>query len=532
LKNSGRILFAALLLLGSRAYPAVEVKTELNRRIVEIGETATLSITIPGDPSGIDPKKVPSVKGLEIEYYGMSMSYSNINGNVTRGVVLSFRVRALARGKYAIPSFLFKSSRDVYRSKPVTLLVKKGVGKKLEGVGGYRSETEISSEKVYLGEPVILRYFLLMGGADQLRIEGIERMPESKGFIIKEIEESIDDEVVTEKGLELYKSHLYSYMLVPMETGQKRAGRSSLIISHSDPHSFFSIMRKRRLNFSDIDLEVLPVPEKGRPGDYKGDIGNFTIDAEYRDDEIDVFQEKIINLKISGTGNFLSLSKPEVRKKSDALRVILEEKSSKINIVQGKIEGEKIFRLTIIPNEPGDYDLGRIGFSFFDPDSGKFGSAETDEIRFKVTGEGKGAGSGKDFESSGKGFSTGIIAGVLAAVVIAFGLFFLFERRSLKRVEGKITRNDEETAEEAERKNGADYLNSMKDAVSADDPRGFLQAAENYLNALSGAGEKKSHGVELNTLKERVFACRYGGGNISRDEMTELLKEMEELDKR
>jgi hypothetical protein len=68
LKNSGRILFAALLLLGSRAYPAVEVKTELNRKIVEIGETATLSITIPGDPSGIDPKKVPSVKGVEIEY--------------------------------------------------------------------------------------------------------------------------------------------------------------------------------------------------------------------------------------------------------------------------------------------------------------------------------------------------------------------------------------------------------------------------------------------------------------------------------
>jgi hypothetical protein len=336
---------------------------------------------------------------------------------------------------------------------------------------------------------------------------------------------------VVEKGLEVYKSHLYSFMLVPMETGRKKTGRSSLIISHSDPHSFFGIARKRRLNFREKELKVVPVPEKGRPRDYKGDIGNFKIDAEYRDDAIDVFQEKTIILKISGTGNFLSLSRPEVEKKSDALRVILEEKGSKINIVKGNIEGEKIYRLTLIPNEPGEYDLGRIGFSFFDPGSGKFGSAETAKISFTVTGEGKSAGHSQDFESSGKGFGPGVIAGILAAVVIAFGLFFLFERRSLKRVEGEIARNDEETAEETDRKKGTDYLKSMRDAASADDPRGFLLAAENFLNTtLPGAGEKeRSNAAELNALKERIFGYRYGGGIVSGDEMKELLGKMEGL---
>ncbi len=531
MKNSGRILFAALILLGRTAYPAVEVKTDLNRRIIEAGESATLNITIPGDPSGIDPKQVPSVKGLEIEYYGMSMSYSNINGDVTRGVILSFRVKALARGKYTIPSFVFKTSRDVYRSKPVTLLVKKGIGIKQESVYGYRTETEISKEKVYLGEPVVLRYFVLMGGADQLQIEGMEKVPESKGTIIKEVEESIDDDVVTREGLELYKSHLYSYMLVPIETGRKRVGGSSLVISCGNPHSFFSVVRKRRLGFPDRELNVVPVPEKGRPENYKGDVGNFTVDAEYGDDKIEVFQEKTITLKISGTGNFLSLSKPEVEKKSEKLRIIVEEKGSKINIAGGRIEGEKIYRITIIPHEPGDYNLGKIGFSFFDPGTGKFGSAETAEIRFKVKGEGKGPGNSRDFKSSGKGFSSGIIGGILAAVVIAFLLFFLYERRSLKKVKGEMTPNHDGPDENADLNYQPDYLRKMKDAVSANDPRGFLQAAENHIkSALSGEEERESVELhEINKLKERVFGYRYGGGSISGDEMKELLERMEKL---
>jgi hypothetical protein len=531
LKNSGRIFFAALILLGSRAYPAVEVNTELNRRIIEIGESATLNITIPGDPSGIDPKNIPSIKGLEIEYYGMSMSYSNINGNVTRGVILSFRVKALARGKYTLPSFVFKSSRDIYRSKPVSLLVKKGIGNKQESVHGYRAVTEISSRKVYLGEPVILRYFVLMGGADRLRVEGMEKIPESKGFIRKEIQESIDDDIVVEGGVELYRSHLYSYVLVPVETGRKRAGGSSLIVSYGDPHSLFSLMRKRRLLFKDMDLQVIPVPEKGRPRDYKGDIGNFKIDAEYQDGEIEAFQEKSITLKISGTGNFLSLSKPEVEKKSDKLRIIMEEKDSKINILEGKIKGEKTYRLTVIPSEPGDYTLGKIGFSFFNPGSGKFHTVETAEISFKVTGEGSGPGSSKDFESKGKGFSTGIISGIIAVVLIAFLLFFLYERRSLRRVESEITQSDDEGSEEADLKHEADYLKSMKDAVFADNPHGFLHAAENYMNrTLPGsAGSEGPESVELKKLRERIFSYRYGGGTVSRDEMRELLDEMEKI---
>ncbi len=528
MKNTGRIAVVLFLLFGGRAYSALEVKTELNRRVIETGESATLNITIPGSPSDIDPENIPAIKGLEIEYSGMSMNYSNINGNITRGVVLSFRITGNARGKYTLPPFILKSSQEVYRSKQVTLIVRKGIEKKQDSVHGFSAVLEISKKRVYLGEPLVLRYYLLAGGADQYRIEGIEKVPESKGCIIRELKESIDDDVVNRGGLEFYKTHVFSYIMVPVETGRKKAGGSSIIISYGNPYSIFSVVRKRRLIFKDLDLEVIPVPEKGRPGNYKGDIGSFTIDARYQDNKIEVFQEKSITLKISGTGNFLSLSKPEIEKKSDKFRMIMEEKDTTINVTGGMVEGEKTFRLTLIPHEPGDYSLGRIGFSFFDPEAGKFGTAKTNEINFTVTGE-KGSGKSKDFERKEKGFSAGLIAGIISAVLMAFLLFFLYERRSVRKVESEIVKNGEETDEEESRGARENYQEIMKEAVFSNNPGAFLQAAENHIAAvLSGVenqgGERES---ELKRIKERIFSFRYGGGTIGMKEMRDLLRRME-----
>jgi hypothetical protein len=76
-------------------------------------------------------------------------------------------------------------------------------------------------------------------------------------------------------------------------------------------------------------------------------------------------------MKVSGSGNIEQLELPHI---PDIKSFKSYEPESKVNVYQkgGNVRGEKIFEKVLIPRSAGDYEISKITFAFFNPDTGRY----------------------------------------------------------------------------------------------------------------------------------------------------------------
>ncbi len=534
LKNTGRIYLILSLFFASSLLYASDITTELADRRIEVGETTKLSFQIPGNSTAIKPVKIPSVKGLEIDYSGMQMAYRNINGNVWRGIILDFTVTALRKGKFIIPPFVFTVSGKRVKSQKVTLIVTKPVYGRNDGIRRLKTEVLLSENKVYAGEPLILRYYMLSTGLRVAGIEGMEKNPVSKGFILKNYDEAVDDDIKTIDGVDFFKSHLFTFLLLPIETGMLKAGGGTVIVSIDMPGGFFNMYRQKRLTFDMLNIEVMPLPQKDKPLNFKGDVGEFNITDDFRDGDIRIYDEKKINITVKGRGNFLTLSRPVIENENDKVKVIAEDSEGLIKVEGNSIVGEKRFVFTLIPENPGVADVGRIILNYFNPDTRRYETAASKRIVLNVKGEVKKERSlqfksdeSNEYEIRPYYF---IIALSIAAGIII--VFVLRERRKLRTIADKKRGADKKRTGNDEKVNFRNIMADMENVLSRNDSGAFINYAHRLLNYLEKDIAQKNNSSSLEKvikLKEEIYQYRYGGGRIDKSEMEMILNEINSI---
>jgi hypothetical protein len=126
-----------------------------------------------------------------------------------------------------------------------------------------------------------------------------------------------------------------------------------------------------------VTVKVLPLPEAGKPKDFKGAVGKFGFMAEIDRENVNV--NDAINLKInfSGTGDLKLLEAPEIAFPSD-----FEVYDPKINTDLNA--GRKTVEYLIIPRAAGDFEIPVLTFSYFDPNTGKYVSQKAGPFGIKV----------------------------------------------------------------------------------------------------------------------------------------------------
>ncbi len=162
MRKTGRFFARAILgLLLAAPLRAAVLETRLDEGAIEIGESTTLRVKLPGDTSDVRPVKFPSAPGLRIEYTGMQRSFQYINGKSFSGVELIFSVTGLKRGTYRIPPFSFRRGNEILRSGEVSLAVTAGSGGETGAAMDIKTSVELSANTAYVGQPVVMRYYLL-----------------------------------------------------------------------------------------------------------------------------------------------------------------------------------------------------------------------------------------------------------------------------------------------------------------------------------------------------------------------------------
>lgn len=530
LKNPGRACALIIALLcGSLQALALEIDTRIEPRQVRVGQVAQLSIRLSGVGSA-EPATVPQIEGLDISFSGTQRSFEFINGQTWSGATLSFSVIPSKPGSYIIPSIEIRTGSERAASKPVKLFVLGGAREPQGGDSRLSASLSLSKKKVYVGEPVVMRYFLLHSGVELGDKPVFERLPSAKGLVQKPVDENIPEASVFSKDGEAVKSHLASFMLIPAQGGRLAAGGGSVVVQISVSESFFSFPRTTRIECPTEDIFAVALPEAGRPEQFQGDVGSFTMAADYSRDPIKIFEEKKITVTVKGRGNFASLSKPQALPPEGA-RLIAGESKDLSRVAGDTLEGSREFSFSIIPEKPGAVSFEGFSLSFFNPESGRYHTIRTDAVRFEARDDPK---RGKDEVREEKG--TGgldvnllVIGGIVLLIVGGAVFVVLWERRKLAA--SMMPVGDEKTKDTAPQGTRADgYIRELAGALRMSEGERFLRVAERVLREMDRIFEAKNSppagGETIERLRERIYAMKYGGGTIIPEEMNEIYEEI------
>ena len=543
MKRTGRILAcAALALVAALPLPAAQMETVLEEPSIEVGDSTTLRVKLSGDPGDVKPVKYPSVPGLRIEYAGMQQSYQFINGKTWSGVELLFTVTGLRKGRYRIPPFEFRRGNATMTSGEVTLTVAPGGGGggggEGSGVADVRPWVELSTATAYVGQPIIMRYYLKSAGM-RATVHQFSELPENKGFAAKQVEDPMHDRESTREG-DYEKTHLVTFALIPAGPGNYKVGGGSAVVSvqvaSRGARDFFGgfgfpgFTRQQALEFDSRPVTVRALPAAGRPAGFQGDIGSFTMKMECPSGDIKVYEEKKVSVIVSGTGNLVTMTKPALEREVPGLKVIAEEGETDMALEGNRLKGSKKFTYTLIPDKPGPVSPGRFRFSFFNPDTGRYETAESAEISFTAKGDDKGGAASFDEDSGGKKIDLNLLWFALIALGIAGMVVFvvLWERRKY-RLATSFSGTGAEEEEERAAGEEPDHFAEAARCIETNDPAGFLKEAEKAVDqarrGFTGTVPEAA-AAAVSRLKDRIYGYKFGGSAVSSDDMKRLIDEI------
>lgn len=139
------------------------------------------------------------------------------------------------------------------------------------------------------------------------------------------------------------------------------------------------------LQSPDMKVQATALPEKGRPDDFSGAIGNYEVTAYLPEGIIRAGEDATLIISISGFGDLTDAALPDIRK---AFPEDLQFKSMTDNrshyVKDGRLGSEIEIECTFTPHKEGCYDVKGIDFNFFNSETGQYATATAPEVHVDV----------------------------------------------------------------------------------------------------------------------------------------------------
>jgi len=535
LKSTGRIFLLLILLVATSASGAVE--TILQDTHISPGEQTVIKFRFEDGDSSVQVVKVPQVKGLTFQYRGIMRRMSMGFGKSWNGVVVNYVVRAQKRGTYVIPSFIFSMNGKRYYSKKVRLKVSGSAAGGSGSVGSPSGNSafmplmKVAPKRVYVGEIVFMRYWVLYQGGSSFQFLGMNKPPITGDFFAQPVKEDLKD-LIDPKG-EYNRRHVQTIVMIPMATGKHKIGGGVGVIQSVVDDGFFRRPIRRPLQYYREDITVIPLPMRGKPTGFQGNVGSYKIVLDTFEKKVKEYNEIIIPLTVSGEGNLVTMRAPKFKTKIKGARfTIIEQKNKGKYESKGAIlVGKKKFILKIIPEKIGILNCGPLTLDFFDPKTKSYRSVKTEEIIFSVEKNPDAKKTEKNIKNNYKIEDTSTINYVYIALIVAvflcgIGYLVYVEKKKIKLLQGEDEKVKEEK-EAAQKKPLRDFVSELKSAHFNKKTDDFFRILSKALIQLSENNESKSE--ELKKLGQEVDTYRYGGGAVSLEFMEYIMQKIKDM---
>ncbi|MFV0338452.1 MAG: hypothetical protein ACK5LK_09460, partial [Chthoniobacterales bacterium] len=146
---------------------------------------------------------------------------------------------------------------------------------------------------------------------------------------------------------------------------------------------FGNEMRELKIRSNSAKLEVKPLPQEGRPADFSGAIGNFTMEGGVSPAQTKAGEPITLSYTIRGSGNFANVGAPKLSD-DEGWKVYPGKSDFTAGDVIG-FQGTKRFDMTLV-SRTDQTTTPKAGFSYFDPTIEKYKTLEAAPLPVVVTG--------------------------------------------------------------------------------------------------------------------------------------------------
>lgn len=194
------------------------------------------------------------------------------------------------------------------------------------------------------------------------------------------------------------------------------------------------------LTTAPITIHVKPLPDAGKPLDFTGAVGQFTLQANLTSTTVKANQTDTLQLVLTGSGNLPLINAPSLHL-PDGLEAFDPSAKEQIDQTISPIKGRKVFSYAFTAGRDGKYSLPGVRFSYFDPQSATYRTDSTAPLLLDVLPGpgGHRAPQNVNPESKGERHTTGWIWAVAAAAVALIALLGLSRRKKRQPAPKTIT---------------------------------------------------------------------------------------------
>lgn len=373
-------LVAAVCLLMSFAADAANFTASLDRDSIELGETATLSLTFEGGQPGNVP--TPDVPGLEIANTGNSTSFSFINGQMSSVVTVTFSITPQQTGTFVIPAMEAEIGGQHLQTQPLKLTVGKPGAPSASQINAGSQiafmRLTLPNKKVYPGE-VIAAQLQIFFRDDVQNYQSFQFTgTPASGFTVGKMSQGGTERA--RLGDHMYTVIPVSIALTAVKTGTLSVGPFSasvlIVVAQNNgdwgPFAGFFGGQQRQVTLATEPLTInsLPLPADNVPTNFNGAVGDYSMTVSAGPTNVAVGDPVTVRVQISGRGSLDSITLPNQAGWND-FKIFSPTSKTETSDDLGD-EGSKTFEEIVTPQNASVHELPPISFSFFNPDDGAY----------------------------------------------------------------------------------------------------------------------------------------------------------------
>jgi len=390
------LLFTTLL--AQEGWAQVRFEAKVSKSRLGINERLRVDFEMNQDGDNFSP---PDFQGFRvIGGPNQAISNSYVNGKRSYSKTYSYFLSPQKKGKITIGQATIEIRGEIYKTSPIAVQITNAVKRSGEnGDADYLASenvhlvAEISKTKPYLNEAITVSYRLYVSNEVSITSNWREiDTPKYADFWSQTIDTKGNYKIYEGQ----YNGQPYRYVILrttvlyPQKTGELEIEPLTLDVPidvKSNRRDIFGRRLMTRVNKTisagKKTIDVKPLPEQGRPANFNGAVGKFDFDVSSNRDSLDAGESLEVTVKVSGTGNLKLFNLPSINFPS-ALEVYEPSRDDKISTRLSGMQGSIAERYTVIPEFKGNYPIRPISFSYFDLETNRYVTLNSDEFIIDV----------------------------------------------------------------------------------------------------------------------------------------------------
>lgn len=388
------LAFSSMGIAAARSALALEVVATVDKAEATVEDQILLTVSVSGERSLPEPPELPPLADFDVAQGGTASQTRILNGQIESSISFTYVLSPRRPGDFTIGPIRVRKKNEFAQSEPIRLRILPAApqGTAAEAPPAF-VEQLVDIESPYVNQPVLYCLRFLR------RVQAVEAQwdpPPFDGFWVEDLGKERQYQRILNG--QTYLVTEIRQVLYPLSAGVVEIPAHSLTCKLVIPrrstgrrgdffgddffeNPFFSGREAvtKVLKPDPIRLHVKPLPEAGRPADFSGLVGDFTLSAEIGQEHLRVGDSTTLTVTVSGRGNLRDLAHvpPE---EIAGCKLYPDKPSLEWKATEEGILGTKVFRSALVPLQAGKLEIPATTLCYFDPYERAYRTAQTDPL--------------------------------------------------------------------------------------------------------------------------------------------------------